>query len=33
MTIEIYAMESAVLRTQKMVEQKGETSAALALTP
>ncbi|MFZ1131157.1 MAG: acyl-CoA dehydrogenase family protein, partial [Terriglobales bacterium] len=29
MTIEIYAMESAVLRTQKMVEQKGETSAAL----
>ena len=29
MTIEIYAMESAVLRTQKMVEQKGEASAAL----
>ena len=29
MTIEIYAMESAVLRTQKMVEQKGETAAAL----
>ncbi len=31
MTIEIYAMESAVLRAQKMVEQKGETSAALAV--
>jgi alkylation response protein AidB-like acyl-CoA dehydrogenase len=31
MTIEIYAMESAVLRTQKMVEQKGEASAALPL--
>ncbi len=31
MTIEIYAMESAVLRAQKMVEQKGEASAALAL--
>jgi len=31
MTIEIYAMESAVLRAQKMVEQKGETSAALPL--
>jgi alkylation response protein AidB-like acyl-CoA dehydrogenase len=29
MTIEIYAMESAVLRAQKMVEQKGETTAAL----
>src|SRR3981189_2120654 len=29
MTIEIYAMESAVLRAQKMVEQKGEASAAL----
>ncbi len=29
MTIEIYAMESAVLRAQKMVEQKGETAAAL----
>ncbi len=31
MTIEIYAMESVVLRTQKMVEQKGEASAALAI--
>src|SRR5450631_3989610 len=31
MTIEIYAMESAVLRTQKMVEQKGEASAALPI--
>ena len=31
MTIEIYAMESAVLRVQKMVEQKGEAPAALAL--
>jgi len=31
MTIEIYAMESAVLRAQKMVEQKGETSAALPI--
>ncbi len=31
MTIEIYAMESAVLRTQKMVEQKGEAPAALPL--
>jgi butyryl-CoA dehydrogenase len=31
MTIEIYAMESAVLRTQKMVELKGEASAALPL--
>ncbi len=31
MTIEIYAMESAVLRTQKMVEQKGEAGAALPL--
>jgi len=29
MTIEIYAMESAVLRAQKMVEQKGEAAAAL----
>src|SRR5450755_2072256 len=29
MTIEIYAMESAVLRAQKMVEKKGEASAAL----
>jgi alkylation response protein AidB-like acyl-CoA dehydrogenase len=29
MTIEIYAMESAVLRAQKMVEQKSEASAAL----
>ncbi len=31
MTIEIYAMESAVLRAQKVVEQKGEASAALAI--
>ena len=31
MTIEIYAMESAVLRAQKMVELKGEASAALPL--
>src|SRR4030088_123719 len=31
MTIEIYAMESAVLRAQKMVELKGEASVALPL--
>ncbi len=31
MTIEIYTMESAVLRTQKMVEQKGEAAAALPI--
>jgi alkylation response protein AidB-like acyl-CoA dehydrogenase len=31
MTIEIYAMESAVLRAQKMAEQKGEAAAALAI--
>jgi butyryl-CoA dehydrogenase len=31
MTIEIYAMESAVLRTQKIVEQKGDAAAALPL--
>jgi butyryl-CoA dehydrogenase len=31
MTIEIYAMESAVLRAQKMVEQKGEASASLPI--
>ena len=31
MTIEIYAMESAVLRAQKMVEHKGEASAALPI--
>jgi len=31
MTIEIYAMESAVLRTEKMVEQKGEALAALPM--
>src|ERR1700689_4202809 len=31
MTIEVYAMESAVLRAQKMVEQKGEASAALPI--
>ena len=30
MTIEIYAMESAVLRSQKLNEQKGEAAAALA---
>ena len=29
MTIEIYAMESAVLRAQKIAEQKGEAAAAL----
>jgi alkylation response protein AidB-like acyl-CoA dehydrogenase len=29
MTIEIYAMESAVLRAQKIVEQQGEAAAAL----
>ena len=29
MTIEIYAMESAVLRAQKMLEQKGEAASAL----
>jgi alkylation response protein AidB-like acyl-CoA dehydrogenase len=31
MTIEIYAMESAVLRTQKMVEQKSEAAAAMPI--
>ncbi len=31
MTIETYAMESAVLRTQKMIDSKGETAAALAM--
>jgi alkylation response protein AidB-like acyl-CoA dehydrogenase len=31
MTIEIYAMESAVLRAQKIVEQKGEASGALPI--
>jgi len=31
MTIEIYAMESAVLRAQKMVELKGEASAELPI--
>jgi alkylation response protein AidB-like acyl-CoA dehydrogenase len=31
MTIEIYAMETAVLRAQKMAEQKGETAAALPI--
>src|SRR6267142_4799640 len=30
-TIEIYAMESAVLRAQKMAEQKGEAAAALPI--
>jgi butyryl-CoA dehydrogenase len=31
MTMEIYAMESAVLRAQKLGERKGEAAAALAL--
>jgi len=31
MTIEIYAMESAVLRTQKLIATKGETAAALPI--
>src|SRR5437868_13006574 len=31
MTIETYAMESAVLRAQKLVEAKGEMQAALAI--
>jgi butyryl-CoA dehydrogenase len=31
MTIEIYAMESAVLRAQKIVEQQGEAAAALPI--
>jgi len=31
MTIEIYAMESAVLRAQKLAEQKGEAAAALPI--
>jgi butyryl-CoA dehydrogenase len=31
MTIETYAMESAVLRAQKMVESKGEAAAALPI--
>jgi alkylation response protein AidB-like acyl-CoA dehydrogenase len=31
MTIETYAMESAVLRTQKLVESKGEAAAALPI--
>jgi butyryl-CoA dehydrogenase len=31
MTIEIYAMESAVLRAQKLVESKGEAAAAMAI--
>jgi alkylation response protein AidB-like acyl-CoA dehydrogenase len=31
MTIEIYAMESAVLRAQKIAEQKGEAAAALPI--
>jgi butyryl-CoA dehydrogenase len=31
MTIEIYAMESAVLRAQKLVEAKGENGAGLAV--
>ena len=29
MTIEVYAMESAVLRAEKIIEQKGESAAAL----
>src|SRR5258707_5446670 len=31
MTIETYAMESAVLRAQKIVESKGESGASLPL--
>jgi alkylation response protein AidB-like acyl-CoA dehydrogenase len=31
MVIEIYAMESAVLRTQKIAEKRGESAAALAI--
>jgi alkylation response protein AidB-like acyl-CoA dehydrogenase len=31
MTIEIYAMETAVLRAQKIAEQKGEAAAAMAI--
>ena len=31
MTIEIYAMESAVLRAQKIIEHKGEAAAALPI--
>src|SRR6478672_10976701 len=31
MVIEVYAMESAVLRTQKMAQQNGEAAAAFAL--
>ncbi len=31
MTIEVYAMESALLRAQKMVEAKGEAAAALPI--
>jgi alkylation response protein AidB-like acyl-CoA dehydrogenase len=31
MTIEVYAMESAVLRAQKLVESKGDKGAALAV--
>jgi alkylation response protein AidB-like acyl-CoA dehydrogenase len=31
MALEIYAMESAVLRTQKLVETKGEAAAALPI--
>ena len=31
MTIETYAMESAVLRAQKIVEQKGEAAASLPI--
>jgi len=30
-TIEIYAMESAVLRAQKIADQKGEAAAALPI--
>ena len=33
MTIETYAMESAVLRAQKLVETKGEKNAALRASP
>jgi len=31
MTIETYAMESAVLRTQKLIERKGEAAATLPM--
>ena len=31
MVIEIYAMDSAVLRTQKLIERQGEAKAQLAI--